>query len=158
MKNIMKISLIVLAAAIVLQPKHAYADGGRDKDQVGDRGQDRGRIEQKHHDHDRGPGRTRFGFSFVLNPWPIYHYAWRPQYVIPPPIQPAMVVLPQYPQTVTMIPNGAAPDVISVNIPDGRGGYVAVNLRRYGTGFLGPEGDYYEEFPTVAQLQIAYLK
>jgi hypothetical protein len=33
-----------------------------------------------------------------------------------------------------------------------------VTLKRDGTGFLGPEGYYYEEFPTVAQLQIAYLK
>jgi hypothetical protein len=157
MKNLMTISLIVLAAAFVLQPDQAYAAGGRDRDQGDHRSPDRSRTEQRPVDRDRDSHHTRFGFSFVVNPWPVTHYAWRPRYVIPPPARPAVVVLPQYPQTVTLVSNGAAQDMICVNIPDGRGGYVSVNLRRYGTGYLGPEGDYYEEFPTVAQLQIAYL-
>jgi hypothetical protein len=158
MKNLMKISLIVLAAAFFLQPEQAYAAWGRDGGRGDHRSPDRGRVERRQVDRDRGSSHSRFGFSFVLNPWPIYHYLWQPDYVIAPQPAPSVVVLPSYPQTVTMAQSGSSSEVITVNIPDGRGGYASVTLRRYGTGFLGPEGDYYEEFPTVAQLQVAYLK
>lgn len=49
-------------------------------------------------------------------------------------------------------------DSITVNIPNNRGGYTAVTLKKSGNGFIGPQGEYYPEFPKVAQLVIIYGK
>ena len=47
---------------------------------------------------------------------------------------------------------------ITLNIPNNKGGYTAVTLKRSGRGFIGPQGELYEEFPTVDQLKIVYGK
>jgi hypothetical protein len=52
----------------------------------------------------------------------------------------------------------ASPDFITVNVPNQRGSYTPVTLRRSGTGFVGPQGEYYPEFPSVGQLQAMYGK
>lgn len=44
----------------------------------------------------------------------------------------------------------------TVNIPNGRGGYTSVVLKRSGMGFVGPKGEFYPEFPKVWQLQAKY--
>jgi len=49
-------------------------------------------------------------------------------------------------------------DAITINIPNSRGGYTAVILKRSGNGFIGPQGEFYSEFPKVAQLQTMYGK
>ena len=43
-----------------------------------------------------------------------------------------------------------------VNIPNHHGGYDAVVIKRAGSGFVGPRGEYYPEFPKVFQLQMKY--
>ena len=48
------------------------------------------------------------------------------------------------------------PETITVNVPNSRGGYTAVVLRRAGYRFLGPQGEYYADFPTVNQLRALY--
>jgi len=45
---------------------------------------------------------------------------------------------------------------VTVNVPSNRGGYVAVTLRRSGNGFVGPQGEFYSQFPNVSQLQMMY--
>lgn len=47
-------------------------------------------------------------------------------------------------------------DTIELNIPNNSGGYNAVLLKRQGEGFVGPQGEYYNEFPTVGELQVIY--
>lgn len=101
--------------------------------------------------------------KIVVRNEPYYYYDnvyYRPyEYggyiVVPPPaaiqpviVNPAPVIQPQ-PQ---------APDLLTVNIPNSRGGYTPVSLRRYGSGFIGPQGEYYPEHPTVAQLRVLYGK
>jgi hypothetical protein len=49
-------------------------------------------------------------------------------------------------------------DSITINIPNNKGGYTAVTLKRSGNGFIGPQGEFYPEFPKVAQLVVIYGK
>ena len=46
----------------------------------------------------------------------------------------------------------------SINIPNNKGGYTAVLLKKSGKGFIGPQGEFYPEFPKVSQLQMMYGK
>ncbi len=45
-----------------------------------------------------------------------------------------------------------------VNIPNTDGGYTTVTLTRSGKGFIGPQGEYYPEFPQIEQLKVMYGK
>jgi|GEM_PF-2213895 len=48
-------------------------------------------------------------------------------------------------------------NLITVNIPNHwGGGYTSVVLKRSGKGYVGPQGEYYTEFPTVAELETRY--
>jgi len=47
-------------------------------------------------------------------------------------------------------------ETVTINIPNSRGGYTAVVLRRAGYGYLGPQGEYYAQSPTVEQLRALY--
>ena len=46
----------------------------------------------------------------------------------------------------------------TVNIPNDHRGYTAVVIKRSGNGFVGPQGEYYPEFPKVSQLKLMYGK
>lgn len=47
---------------------------------------------------------------------------------------------------------------IVVNIPNANGTTTAVVLKRSGSGFIGPQGEYYPSFPPMAQLTAMYGK
>lgn len=50
-------------------------------------------------------------------------------------------------------------DEFTINIPNTTGsGYASVMIKRSGTGFTGPQGEYYAEFPKIVQLQAMYGK
>ncbi len=92
-----------------------------------------------------------------------YYYQSYPNgYVImaPPVIQPAPVVVVQ-PQTAT-VPvaqlQAHNPNTVVVNVPNQNGTYTAVTLTKHKTGYLGPQGEYYEGHPTVKQLRVLYGK
>jgi len=70
----------------------------------------------------------------------------------PPPVTPAVV------SVASGTPVAAGNDYFTVNIPNARGGYTPVVLKRSGNGFVGPQGEYYTEFPRVDQLKIMYGK
>jgi hypothetical protein len=75
----------------------------------------------------------------------------------PPPqqvivAQPAPVVVSQVPTTTY------AGDTVTVNVPNSNGGYTAIVLKRSGNGYVGPQGEYYDQIPTTAQLQAMYGK
>jgi len=62
-----------------------------------------------------------------------------------------------------LIPQVPAPPAdqqneFTVNVPNDHGGYTTVLIKRSGNGFTGPQGEYYPQFPTVAQLKIMYGK
>ena len=49
-----------------------------------------------------------------------------------------------------------AEDNFTFSIPNIRGGYTVINLRKYGNGYLGPQGEYYSEFPKIELLKAMY--
>ena len=101
--------------------------------------------------------------GYYYQPYPYGGYV-----VVPPPAlaQPVAVVSQTAP-IVAAVPvpiSGATvtqaqpqtQDATIINIPNSRGGYTAVTLKKAGTGYVGPQGEYYSENPTVEQLKILY--
>ncbi len=94
-----------------------------------------------------------------------YQYTSRGYVVVPQPtvtvVQTAQAAVP-----VTVAPTAvttSAPavtegEVYTVNISNSQGGYTAVAIKKSGDGFIGPQGEYYEEFPKVDQLKLMYGK
>jgi hypothetical protein len=58
--------------------------------------------------------------------------------------------------TLAPPPPAAVTDEFTVNIPNRRGGYTPVVIKRSGDGYVGPQGEYYPEFPKVFQLEMMY--
>jgi len=52
----------------------------------------------------------------------------------------------------------AMDDDITLNIPNATGGYSAVLIKKSGKGFIGPQGEFYPEFPKVSVLKVLYGK
>jgi hypothetical protein len=49
-------------------------------------------------------------------------------------------------------------DTVIIHIPNANGSYTAVELKKSGEGYIGPQGEYYPEHPTVEQLLVLYGK
>jgi hypothetical protein len=47
---------------------------------------------------------------------------------------------------------------ITINVPNSKGGFTPVTLKKYKNGYIGPQGEYYEGNPTIAQLKVLYGK
>lgn len=74
----------------------------------------------------------------------------------PPVEQPATVVVAQ---PAAVVPTTTySGDTATVNVPNSNGGYTAVVLKRSGNGYVGPQGEYYDQIPTTEQLQAMYGK
>jgi hypothetical protein len=68
--------------------------------------------------------------------------------------QPAPVVVAQ---PAPVVPSTTySGDSVTVNVPNSNGGYTAVVLKRSGNGFVGPQGEYYDQVPSTEQLQAMY--
>jgi len=59
---------------------------------------------------------------------------------------------------VTSVASAGSDDSFTVNIPNSKGGYNTVIIKRSGNGFVGPQGEFYADFPKVSQLQVMYGK
>jgi hypothetical protein len=80
-------------------------------------------------------------------------------YSAPVVVQPSVVTaLPVATMPPTTIDQGTPDGSYTVNIANPQGGYIAVIIKKSGNGFVGPQGEYYPEFPKVAQLQAMYGK
>ena len=55
-------------------------------------------------------------------------------------------------------PKAVSGEAVVINIPNAKGGYTPVTLTKYKTGYIGPQGEYYEGHPTVEQLRVLYGK
>jgi hypothetical protein len=79
-------------------------------------------------------------------------------------VQPSTTVVataPSYPTTEITPVQITATDTdneITINIPNVAGGYTSVLMKRSGKGFVGPQGEYYPEFPRVSVLKVIYGK
>lgn len=66
---------------------------------------------------------------------------------------------PQNAQNISEAYTDEEGDFIIIHVPNKTiNGYTAVKLKRISNGFVGPQGEYYKEFPKVAVLQTVYGK
>lgn len=70
--------------------------------------------------------------------------------VVPAPAAP--------PAVVTAPPAAAVGETVIINIPNSDGSYTPVKLVKRNSGYIGPQGEYYPEHPTVEQLKVLYGK
>jgi hypothetical protein len=106
-----------------------------------------------HQSHDTGAGMLIGGAVGAVTGAAVGSTIQKP--AEPPPVivaEPAPTVVSQAPTTTY------SGDSVTVNVPNSTGGYTSVVLKRSGNGYLGPQGEYYNEVPTTAQLQAMYGK
>jgi hypothetical protein len=71
----------------------------------------------------------------------------------------APVVYAQPQQVVYTQPAPAyAQDAFPINVPNNAGGYTTVVIKKSGNGYVGPQGEFYAQFPSVAQLKAMYAR
>lgn len=51
---------------------------------------------------------------------------------------------------------GTPQECFTVNVPNRWGGYTSITIKKRGNGFIGPQGEYYQEFPQIEQLRLMY--
>lgn len=85
------------------------------------------------------------------------YYIYTPQgyQIVPAPVV-VTPALPVSPMVITQTPSQE--ESFTLNIPNDKSGYVSVIIKRSGNGFVGPQGEYYPEFPKVSQLKVMYAK
>lgn len=49
-----------------------------------------------------------------------------------------------------------APQTVVINVPNSNGSYTPVTLTKSGNGYVGPQGEFYSQHPTVDQLKALY--
>ncbi len=184
-RNVIKILAVVLAVAVLAQPRQAYAWSGEE------------RHDRFHHDrHYHVYGDFVFGlpsgFISISLGGLRYYYCDGVFYrrslfsyvVVTPPVGAVITTLPPYDQMVVMngvtyyvsdgiyyqytsagyvvvtpvLQTPVVQGTFTVNIPNVHGGYTAVVIRRSGNGFVGPQGEFYREFLPVEQLRLMYAK
>ncbi|MFA5117262.1 MAG: DUF6515 family protein [Candidatus Omnitrophota bacterium] len=98
-----------------------------------------------------------FGYSTVIvagEPYYRYNHIYyrrhqRGYYVVPAPV----IIAPPQVEPLTA---ASGSGIVTINVPNARGGYNAVTLEKRGTGYIGPQGEYYEGNPTMEQLRALY--
>ena len=186
LKNKVLLALIVVVMVSAMISQDAYAWGGRGgRDGRGDGGRYYWHGDRWHSSSwfwfDVGVTALTIGAIAASLPpnyrtvyvggVPYYYYDgayYRPcsaGYVVVPAPMPAPVVVAAptvVAQPVVTVPaenvNAAQGEPVTVNVPNNNGSYTPVTLTRSGTGFIGPQGEYYQEFPKVRQLKEMYGK
>ncbi len=97
------------------------------------------------------------GVTYYVNNGVYYIYTQYGYQAVATPVGSTAPVVQATPVTVSPVSTDTD-NSITVNIPNDKGGYTAVVLKRSGNGFMGPQGEFYAEFPKVSQLQIMYGK
>ena len=70
-----------------------------------------------------------------------------------------MINIPAQTAIVSQQPVAAnAEESFIVNIPNSKGGYTPIDIKKSGDGYTGPQGERYQEFPKVEELKTRYLK
>ena len=101
------------------------------------------------------------GVSYYVNNGNYYLYDGYGYQLVSPPVtvvQPAPVLAAAPAQVTSVSATPETENSFTLNIPNDQGGYTAVTIRRSGNGFIGPQGEFYSEFPKVSQLKLMYAK
>lgn len=110
--------------------------------------------------------------DIVLFPFRLIRDIFDPQPLPPRPVLvaypypgPAVMAAPSVAPTVSQVvapstPSQPAPvhDPMEINIPNGDGSYTSITLTKTDKGFLGPQGEFYADHPTMVQLRERYVK
>ncbi len=146
MKRMVKMFLMLLMVGSgMLWPALAHADRDR---------HDHGHWRHHGHRHHGHSDNVHFNFSFSSNDYYRPYYYRRPVVVE----RPIFVERPVVVQQPVIINTPLPEDSFTVKIPNDNGSYTAVTLRKSGNGYVGPQGEFYERFPTLAQLKAMYGK
>jgi len=101
-----------------------------------------------HQSHDTGAGMLIGGALGAATGAVVGSQIQKPE---PPPQQVIME------QPAPVVPSTTySGDTVTVNVPNNNGSYTAVVLRRSGNGYVGPQGEYYDQVPSTAQLRVMY--
>lgn len=86
------------------------------------------------------------------------YYSYNNIYYQPCPM--GYVVVPQpLERTVVLAENRVlSSGNVIINVPNANGSYTSIMLVKQGNGYIGPQGEYYPEHPTVEQLKALYGK
>jgi hypothetical protein len=98
------------------------------------------------------------GVTYYVNNGAYYIYTQYGYQAVAAPVGVSQPVITQSAITVTAPAAVDPTDSFTVNIPNDKGGYSAVVLKSSGKGFVGPQGEFYSEFPKISQLKIMYGK
>ena len=176
MLNIIKIPMILLVFTFLmpLGSTMSYAWGGHSGGggYHGSGGRGYGRFGGRGY---RGYGNFNSYFGLGYNYWP-YNYYYDPGYydtgvlVSSPVVETPEIVEQPFATVVSTTPTDQATEItpvqtttemdneITINIPNSAGGYTSVLMKRSGNGFVGPQGEFYPEFPKVSALKVIYGK
>jgi hypothetical protein len=58
----------------------------------------------------------------------------------------------------TAKPVGEAEESFTINVPNAKGEFTPVKLVKHDKGFIGPQGEFYPDHPTVDELKVLYGK
>ncbi|MCX5707432.1 MAG: DUF6515 family protein [Candidatus Omnitrophica bacterium] len=67
--------------------------------------------------------------------------------------QPAVAVAPA---PVFLAPQQVPNETVTINVPNSNGSYTAITLVKRDNGYIGPQGEYYPDHPTLEQLRALY--
>ena len=181
MLNTIKIPIILLAFTL-LMPFGSTVSYGYQDHSGSHSGSHSGGYSGGHGYHGYGGrGYGNFGLGFSYSPYYYgsgYYYPYyypdyydtgiivsspvveTPEIIVQPPTT-VVTTAPTYPNTAISPVQITATDTdneITINIPNAAGGYTSVLMKRSGKGFVGPQGEYYPEFPRVSVLKVIYGK
>jgi len=104
------------------------------------------------------------GTTYYVNNGAYYLYTAYGYQSVPAPVGTAQTIVTTQPVVSQPAVSVSAPtgveteESFTVNVPNAKGGYTSVLLKPSGKGFVGPQGEFYAEFPKVSQLKLMYGK
>ena len=92
------------------------------------------------------------GVTYYVNNGTYYVYTPHGYQIVAKPV----AVVPATVMATPVVNN--TQDSFPVNIPNSTGGYTTVVIKKSGSGYVGPQGEFYASFPSIAQLKAMYVK
>lgn len=69
-----------------------------------------------------------------------------------------VVTPPQAVVTSNAVAVEAPEKTVVINVPNPNGSYIPVTLQKYSDGYVGPNGEFYKDYPSIDQLKAMYAK